>query len=265
MMNEFDFMQRYQGLKDMRFSAMASEFKEQYENWEEHNYSSEERIFRLIDAETEVRRNKKFNRLLKASGLRYRNASMNSELFEAEGVDRSLLEKLSEGSWLERAENLLITGKTGAGKSYCVRALAVAAMSKSKKVRYFKASELLRILLNAEAKMELIDEINSLSKVDLLIVDDFGLMRLDIEMCRNLFDLIDVRDGRKSNLFISQFPVCDWYELFKDNTFADACLDRLTGGAHRLEFLGESYRKKKNEKRKNEPAKAGKTNRSELR
>jgi len=68
-----------------------------------------------------------------------------------------------------------------------------------------------------------------------------------------------------SLLFISQFPVCDWYELFKDNTFADACLDRLTGGAHRLEFLGESYRKKKNEKQKNEPAKAGETNRSELR
>lgn len=243
MISEQDFISRYRKLKAIRLSGMAEELKKQHENWESETWSAEERIMKLIDAEAEMRDSKKFDRLLKSSGIRYKDASMNLNLLESEGVDRALLERLSEEDWTQDGKNLLITGKTGAGKTYCACALAIALMIKFRTVRYFKAGELLRILQNAESRQELTQELNKLSRYDLLIVDDFGLMNLSMEMCRNLFELIDIRDGRKSNIFISQFPVSEWYELFKDNTYADACLDRLTGGACRLEFLGESMRR----------------------
>lgn len=246
MISEKDFMARYRKLKNIRLSGMAEELKRQHETWKDEHLSAEERIIRLIDAESDMRDSKKFERLLKASGIRYKDASLNHKLLESEGVDRSLLERLATEDWTEEGTNLLITGKTGAGKTYCACALAVALMARFKTVRYFKAGELLRILQNAESRMELTQELNKLSRYDLLIVDDFGLMNLNMEMCRNLFELIDVRDGRKSNIFISQFPVSEWYEMFKDNTYADACLDRLTGGARRLEFLGESRRLSRN-------------------
>lgn len=106
-----------------------------------------------------------------------------------------------------------------------------------------KASQLLRSLENAEYSKCLSQELSRYAKYDLLIIDDFGLMSLDTGNCRNLFELIDTRDGRKSTIVISQLPVSEWYDLFKGNTYADACLDRLTGrDSYRLEFNGESLR-----------------------
>ena len=84
--------------------------------------------------------------------------------------------------------------------------------------------------------------ISKLAKLDLVVLDDFGLMDLDPDKCRNLFELIDAREGRKSMIVISQLPVSSWYELFKDNTYADACLDRLVNRAFRLQFNGKNMR-----------------------
>ena len=85
-------------------------------------------------------------------------------------------------------------------------------------------------------------EIIPYDPLDLLVLDDFGLMPLDPNMCRNLLELIDSREGRKSTIVISQLPVKDWFGIFKDNTYADACLDRLVSKAYRLEFNGKNMR-----------------------
>ena len=77
---------------------------------------------------------------------------------------------------------------------------------------------------------------------DLLVIDDFGLMELDIDKCRNLFEVIDIRDCRNSTMVISQIPVSNWYDMFKDNTYADACMDRIIHNAYRLEFNGRNMR-----------------------
>lgn len=242
-MIEKDFTERYVKLKKMRFSGMAEELKAQFEDPAISKLSPEERIFRLIDAESEVRDSKKFAKLVRESNVRYPNASINLKVLNAPGVDRSLIDRLSLCQWIDDGKDLLITGKTGAGKSYCACALACAAMSKFRTVKYYKASRLLRELQNAEDNQTMTDTLNKLAKYDLLIIDDFGLMRLEIERCRNLFELIDAREGRKSTIVISQFPVANWYEMFQDSTYADACLDRLTGSSYRLEFNGESLRK----------------------
>lgn len=242
-MREQDFTERYMKLKKMRFSGMAEELKVQFEDDQIDKISADERIFRLIDAESETRDSKKFARILKAADLRYPEASINLKLMEQPGVERAFLERLSECRWIDERKDLIITGKTGTGKSHCACALGSAAAAGFRTVKYYKASRLLRDLQNAENNQTLTEELNRLSNYDLLIVDDFGLMSLDLDMCRNLFELIDIRDGRKSNIFISQFPVSEWYEMFKDSTYADACLDRLTGDSFRIEFTGDSLRR----------------------
>lgn len=243
-MNEFEFQEHYSMLKKMRFSGMAEELRRQYENPRIHLQSAEERIFSLIDAENEVRRSKKFERLIKKASLRYPGASINESLYKTEGMDPELLEQLSECAWIREGRNLLVAGKTGVGKSWCICALGAAAASHFYSVKYYKASELLRLLQSSEDQRTLTETINKLSAVDLLIIDDFGLMNLNMEMCRNLFELIDARDGRKSTVLASQIPISSWYDLFGESTFADACLDRLTGnGSYRIELGGDSKRR----------------------
>lgn len=95
---------------------------------------------------------------------------------------------------------------------------------------------LLQDLVNAEAEHTLLQRLKELEKIDLLILDDFGLMDFDLNISRSLFELIDIREGRKSTIIISQYPVLAWYDMFNENTFAEACLDRITGKAYRLDF-----------------------------
>ena len=97
-------------------------------------------------------------------------------------------------------------------------------------------------LEKADLNHEHNEYLNRLSKIDLIVLDDFGLMELDPDKCRNLFELIDSREGRKSTIVISQFPISSWYDLFKDNTYADSCMDRLFHKAFRLEFHGKNMR-----------------------
>ena len=242
-MNDQEYVKCYKDLKRLRLSGMAEELKRQYEGRDREEPDGEDRIVRLIQAESQMRDDKKVGRILKSANLRYPSATLDPDVARQQGVDPAFMNRLGECDWVERHQNLLITGKAGAGKSYCACGLAVSAATKFKTVKYFKASQLLRLLERAEMDRILTQELNRLFKYDLLIIDDFGLMNLDSASCRNMFELIDSREGRKSTIFISQLPVSAWYDLFQDNTYADACLDRLTGvDSHRLEFSGESLR-----------------------
>ena len=111
-----------------------------------------------------------------------------------------------------------------------------------KTVCYSKTSTLIYELEKADLEKTHLEYISKLAKLNLVVLDDFGLMDLDPDKCRNLFELIDAREGRKSIIVISQLPVSSWYELFKDNTYADACLDRLVNRAFRLQFNGKNMR-----------------------
>lgn len=244
MKNQDRFEELFWELKSMRVSGMAIELKKQMDDPNIGLLSTEERIERLIDAEYESRRNNKIQRLIKKSHLRYAGASINEQMLSASGgMNSDTIIRLSHCDWIDEGRNLLVTGKTGTGKTYCACALALAAINHSKVVCYEKASRLLRTLEQANDSKELNQTLNRYSKYDLLVIDDFGLMSLDSELCRLLFELIDSREGEKSSVIISQLPVSEWYDLFKDVTFADAILDRLTGSAYRLEFEGESLRR----------------------
>ena len=243
-----EYMNCHEKLKKMKFSAMAEELRLQYEDPNVDLLSFEDRIKRLVEAEWQMRYDKKFTRLLKQAHLKIPYASFDKTLYDPNRkLDVVTIERLMDCKWIEEGRNLLITGLTGAGKSYFANAIAIAALKQFKTVRYVRSDLLLkefdalRVLDEPNKALKLIEEF---STVDLLIIDDFGLMELDINKCRDLFTILDGREGRKSTIVVSQLPVSEWYGLFKNSTYADACLDRLLHRAYRLNFQGESLRTK---------------------
>lgn len=233
-------------LKAMKFSGMAEAYRKQMENPNSSLLSFDERFSQLVNAEWILRYNKKFQRYLKQSGIKLTGASFDETLYDpSRKLDKNTIELLNTCQWIDEGKNLLITGMTGSGKSYYASALGIAALKQFKTVRYKKASRLLMELdaiRKSDDAQEIINQIEEYSKVDLLIIDDFGLMELDIEKCRDLFEILDGREGRRSTIVISQIPVKEWYDLFKESTYADACLDRLLYKAYRLNFCGDSLR-----------------------
>ena len=133
---------------------------------------------------------------------------------------------------------------TSSGKTHLSNALCISAIRQLKTVRYIRANTLMLELEQARLKSTYLEYVTALSRFDVLAIDDFGLRELDLDKCRDLFEVIDGRDGRKSTVIISQLPVKSWFDLFKESTFADACLSRITDRRHcyRLEMNGISMR-----------------------
>lgn len=232
-------------LREMKMSGMAEAFERQVLDPNADLSSFMERITELVNTEWQIRYDKKPNRLLRQAKLRYPQADLDDSIYEADRkLDHASIEKLAACHWIDEGRNLLITGMTSSGKTYLSNALCVSALRKLKTVRYIKASHLMLELEQARMKDIYMDQLALLSKVDLLAIDDFGLMELDLDKCRDLFEVIDGRDGRRSTIIISQFPVKLWSDMFKDVTYADACLSRITDRRHsyRIEMNGRSMR-----------------------
>ena len=230
-------------LRQMKMSGMAEAYEEQTMNPNSDLTSFYERFSTIVNFEWELRFNKKFNRYLKKATLRYPQASFDETIYEPDRmIDTETIEKLATCEWLDEGRNLLITGATGAGKSYISNALCVAAVKQFKTVKYIRANTMLSEMDQARIKGTYLEYVKYMSQLDMLVLDDFGLMELDIDKCRDLFEVIDSRDNRKSTVIVSQLPVKSWYELFSDNTYAEACLDRMIHKAFRLELNGKNMR-----------------------
>lgn len=230
-------------LKSMRFSGMASELETVLSDPNVDMIPVRECIRRIIDAEWDLRYSKKLNKFIKKAKLKYKAADLDDSIYDPERLlDTHVIEELAKCEWIERGRNLIITGKTSSGKSYLGNALSICALRQFKTVRYVKASQLISELSKAEKLDTYQDIVNEYASVDLLVVDDFGLMSLDVNKCRNLFEVLDSRDSFKSIMIISQLPVSSWYDLFKDHTYAEACLARLLTESYRIEMNGKDMR-----------------------
>jgi DNA replication protein DnaC len=160
------------------------------------------------------------------------------------GLEKNAFIRLADCSFIERHENILIHGPTGAGKSYLASALGHQACMKGFKVRYFNMSKLFTSLKMSKADASYLKELNRLEKQDLLILDDFGLHPVETALRLALLDIMEDRHGKRSTIFVSQIPVSKWHELLGEQSVADAILDRIVHSAHRIELKGESMRKK---------------------
>lgn len=232
-------------LRHLKMSGMADAFEKQMLNPNVDLKSFMERFSQIVDNEWQVRNDKKFNRNLKKARLRNPEATFDDTLYDpARKLDTELIERLAKCEWIDESRNLLVTGMTGLRKTYISNALCITALRRMKTVLYIKASYLMLELEKARIKSTYLDYIEKIGKLDLLVIDDFGLMDLDQDKCRDLFEVIDSRDGRKSTIVISQLPVKSWFDIFKEHTYADAVLSRLTDKRHslRLEMNGISMR-----------------------
>jgi DNA replication protein DnaC len=224
---------------------MVEEYKRQLQDPNAELLSFQERFTRIVNAEWLKRYNKKFNDKLKKAKLRFKDADLDESIYDpARKLDTQSIELLAKCEWVEEGKNLLITGMTRSGKTYLSNALCVAALRQLKTVRYIRANILMLELEQARLKSEYLQYVTSLAKLDLLAIDDFGLMELDLDKCRDLFEVIDGRDGKKSTIIISQFPIKTWFDLFHEHTYADACLAHITDKrrSYRLEMNGISMR-----------------------
>lgn len=234
-----------QRMKKFKIPAMTMELEKQFHDPNADLLSFVERISALINAEWQVRTDKRFNKLMNAAHLRYPSADLDDSIYRPERLlDTQMIERLSTCHWIEEGKNLIVTGSSASGKTYLVNALCITAMRQDKSVEYIKANVLMKEMEQARITSTDLDYVNKKAKLDLLVIDDFGLMDLNLDKCLDLFEILDARDGRKSTVVISQFPVKSWFDMFSDNTYADACLTRITDKHHtyRLEMNGANMR-----------------------
>ena len=227
-------------------AGMAKALDEQRHNHSAEGLSFEERLALLVDREAAERESKRLVTRLKFANLRQNACVEDLDTKAARGLDKALFAKLAAGDWIARRQDLLITGKTGTGKSWLACALGHKACRDDRSVLYWRVPRLLDGLALARGDGRYARLLKSLARVELLILDDWGLAPLTSAQGRDLLEIVDDRHGRASTIVTSQIPVTHWHELIADPTIADAILDRLVHTAHRLTLDGETLRDPKN-------------------
>jgi DNA replication protein DnaC len=230
-------------LRNLRLHAMADAYIHQLKDPGLSELDFDDRFGLLIDYEWTARQNRQLNRLVKKAHLKIHAAPEDINYEKNRELDRALIRQLLTGQWLTSHHNLLITGATGVGKTFLICALATAACRQGFQVRYYRVSRLLQDILMAKGDGTYRKLANQLTKMDLLILDDWGLAPLVTSECRELLDIIDDRSSLHSTCFASQFPVELWHQQFADPTLADAVLDRIIHNAYSIKLKGPSLRK----------------------
>jgi DNA replication protein DnaC len=230
-------------MRKMKFYGMLRAFKTSLETKNEKDFTSDEMIAHLVEAEWEDRHNRQIERQLKNARFRYKAAIEEIHYNANRNIEKNEIMRLAECNFIKKNENIFITGSTGIGKSYIASALGHHACEQGFKVLYHNAAKLFGKLKMAKADGSYIKEIVRIEKHHVLILDDFGIHPLDAQSRAALMEIIEDRHGKGSIIITSQVPVSKWHDIIGEKTVADAILDRIIHSAHRLELKGESLRK----------------------
>lgn len=234
-------------LHEMKLFGMAHAFENQLESPQSGNLSFEERFGLLVDQEHTYRDNRRLQRLLKAAKLRETACVEDIDYRAERGLDRAEIASLSLCNWIQHGHNLIVTGPTGSGKTWMACALATQACRLGMTVSFQRLPLLLEDLAVSHGDGSFRKRLGQLAKVELLILDDFGLAALNAIGRNDMLEIIESRSGALATLITSQLPVDRWHDYLSGGnpTVADAILDRLVSGSQRLEIKGESMRKKR--------------------
>jgi len=230
-------------LRELGLAGMARALEEQRRQPDAGGLGFEDRLAMLVDREALERDSKRMAARLRFAGLRQQATPEDVDHRAGRGLDRTLFQRLTGGEWIERHQNVLLTGPTGTGKTWLACALGHRACRDNRSVLYHRVPRLMEALGLARGDGRYVRMLKMLARVQLLILDDWGITPLTAEQRRDLLEIIDDRHDRASTIVTSQVPVEHWHEHIGNPTIADAVLDRLVHGAHRLELKGDSMRK----------------------
>jgi DNA replication protein DnaC len=229
-------------LRSLKLTGMAEAFNEQLQK-PLPDLDFEARLGLLIDREWYLRENRRLSRRLTQAKLQQSACVEDINYKHSRGLNKSAIQELIRGQWIQQHMNLLITGPTGCGKTYLACALSHQACLAGFTVKYYRLPRLWNELKIAKVNGTYANWLSQIAKIDLLLLDDWGLTSPDEEQRRDLLEIFDDRYKRKSTIITSQLPTTHWHEHVNDATLADAILDRLLHNSIKLELKGESLRK----------------------
>lgn len=230
-------------MSQLRLAGMRHRYTSLLETRQWQNLNQNEGLKLLLQAELENRRTKKSERLTHKARFRYKASINEISYLEARGLDKNLIATLSDCSYINKGQSIIITGATGCGKSFLASALGQQACMMGYKVLYSSLSKLFSQLKISRLDGTLAKSLENIAKQHLLIIDDFGITGLDQQQAIDLMEIIEDRHAKHATIIATQLPIAAWYDIIPDSTIADAILDRLIHTANRIELKGDSLRK----------------------
>lgn len=235
--------QTLERMKELRLHGMHDSYLNAIETGVIYDFKPDEITAHLIEAEYEDKADRKIRRLIGNAQFRIIAQLEDIKYTPTRNLNKSQVLKLSELKWLEKGENIMITGFTGTGKTYLCCAFGLKACLHGYRTVYYNTNKLFYLLKEARSCGNYLRTFEKIIKKDLIIIDDFGLDILDKESRMILFELLEERTGNKSMIVSSQIPVENWYDVIGDKTIADAVCDRLLSHSQFINLEGDSMRK----------------------
>lgn len=238
-------------LASLKLYEMINALKEQEENQQYQDLTFLERLGILADRQMIYQENRSLASRLRKAKLRHQAVFEDIDMSSARGINKALILELGTCRWVKEHENILILGPTGAGKTWLACALAQKACREGHTVLYHRLSKLLYELAINKGEGSYLKVLKTIAKVEILILDDWGLDLLNKDQRHDLLEILEDRHGTKSTIITSQLPTDAWHDFIGEETFADAIMDRLIHNAQILNLKGDSMRKKRKTKTNN--------------
>ncbi|ALL05475.1 ATP-binding protein [Pedobacter sp. PACM 27299] len=232
-------------MRQLRLYGMYDAFKTNLETSVKDALTADQFVSLLVASEWDDRRNRSVERAIRTAIFRYKASLEQVDYSFDRGLDKNEVHRLAGLDFTKERKDLFITGSTGTGKSYLATALGYHACQSGYKVMYVNTAKLMGQLKLAKAKGTMLAELKRIERLDMLILDDFGLQPFDPQSRLALLDIIEDRHQKRSTVITSQIPVKEWYDIIGEKTIADAVLDRIVHHSLRIELFGESLRRKK--------------------
>jgi DNA replication protein DnaC len=229
-------------LKQLRLPTMHAECEKIATRAASDNVDHLGFLLQLTELELIERERKSAERRLKAARFPAHKTLDEFDFQARPSVNKPLVLQLIQGDYLEQRENILLVGPSGTGKSHLATSLGIAASDQGKRVRFFRVTELITLLLEAMEERQLLRYRQQLAKLDLLVLDELGYVPASKAGAELLFDVIATAYERNSLIVTTNLPFENWTEILGSERLTGAALDRLTHRCHILETKGESYR-----------------------
>jgi len=231
-------------INDLNYQGLKDAYLRQTEDVNYSRLGFDERLYNLLEAQEIFMHNKRIATNLRQSKIKDKQAALEEiEYHSRRKLSKIVIKDLANMNFIRNHQNIIITGKTGTGKSYIAQALANRAILDGFKACYVRVPTLLEDIKISRADGTYTSLLRKYSRFQLLVLDDFGITQMSADDATNLFEIIEDRTEINSTIITSQLPVSQWYDYLNNDTVADAILDRIVHSSHRLELEGESMRK----------------------